>query len=159
MDFENRFETSKMRMFFFIILGLAAGLLIYPLLEVGNYSQHFWVFLVVFFALAAYFALAFMEYNFIWYSFKNKLFRLRFYNSQPFFRKRKSIEIPLHAFEGVEIKKTLGGLKTYLIVKQNTIKGIYTYPPVSVGLMKKTEIEKLISEQKKLAAINRSNKA
>jgi hypothetical protein len=71
---------------------------------------------------------------------------IRYYSLKPLSSEQNSVEFHKHEFKKFEIKESFGGLRRYLIIYQNTAKGIAKYPPVSISILKKKDVDQLTRE-------------
>ncbi len=77
---------------------------------------------------------------------KYKSFVIRFFNPHPFLSKFKAYEIQLDEFDKYEIKDSFKGFNKNLILHIKKGKKSGTYPPVSLSLLSKNQIEELKKE-------------
>lgn len=71
---------------------------------------------------------------------------VRYYSLKPLSSEQNSIEVNKQDFYKFEINAPYGGLRNYLTIYQRTNKGIAKYPPVSISILKKKDVEQLTRE-------------
>ncbi len=83
-------------------------------------------------------------YNYIYFNPDGSKIILRYMQLQPFLFESNAIEIPKHQFVRYELKKTHLGMRTSIILYQQTDKGLSKYPPVSLESLKASEKRDMI---------------
>ena len=81
---------------------------------------------------------------------KNKL-TIRYYSLSLFNNSKKSIEIPLETLHNFKIETKRGGLLKLLTVYQKTNKGVAKYPPISISILDKEELQLVSNTLKKFS--------
>lgn len=71
---------------------------------------------------------------------------IRYYSLKPLTSEQNSLEIDKREFQKFEISNSFGGLRKYLIIYQRTAKGIAKYPPISISILNKKDVDKLTRE-------------
>lgn len=149
MKVDNRLQTSKLKIYYMLMLGFIFSLSVYYRFE--RQAGYGYLIAVGIIALVyLFFLLRKSDYFFIEYTGNKAI--VRYYTAHPFLRKYRAFEIPKAYFYDYEIKKTWGGLIKTVQFSIRTPKGKYKYPPLSISLMtKKQEIElvKILEELKK----------
>ncbi len=74
---------------------------------------------------------------------------IRHFSLYSFKKKHIAYEINKTSFAGYELRKKFAGIRKELIVSQRTKKGVFTYPPVSIGILKLEDEKRLISQLEK----------
>jgi hypothetical protein len=75
---------------------------------------------------------------------------IRYYTAHPIFRRYKAFELPKSYFYDYKIsEKLFGFIKTFQIIVK-TPKGRFNYPPLSISLLSKQQIEDLIKLSEEL---------
>jgi hypothetical protein len=82
--------------------------------------------------------------------------QVNFYSVSSTVRNYQSIEMELHQLVGFQVKQSILGMKKTLTLSVQSKYGIADYPPISVSILKKNEIEqvahvlnKILEENKK----------
>ena len=88
----------------------------------------------------------FRDYNYIYFNNNSSKIILRYYSLKPLTSEQNSLEMNKPDFQKFEIKESFGGLLRYLIVYQRTAKGIAKYPPISISILKKKDVDQLTRE-------------
>lgn len=84
------------------------------------------------------------NYNYFFYSDNGFKLVFRYYSLRPLGKRQSSIEIDKNNFITYKIQKPLFGFLMKLYLSQRMSNGtVATYPPVSVSLLKRSEISKL----------------
>lgn len=84
------------------------------------------------------------NYNYIFYSDNGLKLIFRFYSLRPLSKRQSSIEIDKANFISYKLKKPLFGLIKMLYLSQRMPNGtMATYPPISISLLKCSEVKKL----------------
>jgi hypothetical protein len=86
------------------------------------------------------------DLNYFYFNNNASKLIIRYYSLKPLSSEQNSLEIPKQNFQKYEIKKSWGGLRKYLIVYQKTAKGIAKYPPISISILKKKDVDQLTRE-------------
>ena len=86
-----------------------------------------------------------------YFYFSGQGFKLifRYYSLSALFKKPNSVEIPKAEFIKYQYEKKMLGLRSYLVLYQQTQNGIAKYPPISISLLKKRETADLLKFLKK----------
>lgn len=71
---------------------------------------------------------------------------IRYYSLRPLSSEQNSLEMNKVDFHKFELKNSFGGLRKYLIIYQRTAQGIAKYPPISISILKKKDVEQLTRE-------------
>ena len=107
---------------------------------------------LIYLAMAVYFYM--LNMNYIYYNDDGSKIILRFYSMRPLTQKKSAFEIPKDKFVKHEIIKEAGGLQVYLVLYQQTPRGVFRYPPVSISALKREEKEKLV---KRLSSLSKKS--
>lgn len=148
---DNTLRTGKIKMYFVISFVIFAATIGYALIESRDDTTTF--ILLAFISglsLIVYITLHLLKLHYFYLNRDKKNVTVRFYNSHPLLRKYKQFQIPLHAFSGYEVKKSLFDKKQELILKVKTKNGIVDYPPVSISALNKKEKRELFAVLNKL---------
>ncbi len=86
------------------------------------------------------------DFNYIYFNNNSSKIIIRYYSLKPLSSEQNSLEILKQDFQKFEIKQTWGGLRRYLIIYQRTAKGIAKYPPISISILKKKDVDQLTRE-------------
>lgn len=86
-----------------------------------------------------------LELNYIYFSDAKNVITLRYFSLGYFSSKKKSIEIPKSEFVTYEIRTTFRGAKTKIILHRSVKDKDAKYPPVSLSLLSKKEIQQITS--------------
>lgn len=76
--------------------------------------------------------------------------RFNFYSVASTMRNYNTIEIPLENLKAYQVRKKFWGLKKELIVSISTKYGIADYPPISISLLNKNEINQILHVLQKI---------
>lgn len=88
----------------------------------------------------------FRDFNYFYFNNNSSKIIIRYYSLKPLSSEQSSVEINQQEFHKFEIKESWGGLRKYLIVYQKTTKGIAKYPPISISILKKKDVDQLTRE-------------
>jgi hypothetical protein len=95
----------------------------------------------------AYYMISFLrDINYFYFNNNSSKIIMRYYSLRPLSNDQNSLEVSKQEFQKFEIKKMLGGFRKYLIIYQRTAKGIAKYPPISISILKKKDVEQLTRE-------------
>jgi len=147
---DNTLRTAKIKMAFVIVFIFFAFSLGYAFAgDVDNITKII-LLSVSFIFLLAYIIMHLLKLHYFHLKNDRKNITVRFYNSHPFLRNYKQIQIPIGAFAGYEIQKSFADYKQEIILKINTKKGIVNYPAISISALTKKERTLLYNLLKKL---------
>ncbi len=90
-----------------------------------------------------------MAKHYIYYNDEGSMLIFRYFHLSFFNKKKNAIEFPKQEFRGIEIKKSLMGLKEEVILKRWYKGQEAKYPPVSLMAMKKNQRENLLAHMQK----------
>ena len=83
------------------------------------------------------------DYNYLYYNDMGSKLIFKYYFLEPLRKAKRTIEIDKNDFYKFRFQKKFIGLRLYLILYQKGQGGIAKYPPISMGLLKKKEIESI----------------
>lgn len=86
------------------------------------------------------------DINYFYFNNNSSKMIIRYYSLKPLSSEQNSLEMNKQEFQKFEIKKSFGGLRKYLIIYQRTAKGIAKYPPISISILKKKDVDQLTRE-------------
>jgi hypothetical protein len=78
-------------------------------------------------------------------------FQINYYSVANVTREYQSVEVIFTNFKSIDIRKSFGGMKKELIISVETAYGIADYPPISISILKKKEIDQLVYVLQKIA--------
>ncbi|MCF8361766.1 MAG: hypothetical protein K9G70_03995 [Prolixibacteraceae bacterium] len=81
--------------------------------------------------------------------------QVNFYSVSSTVRNYQSIEMELHHLVGFQVKQSILGLKKTLTLSVQSKYGIADYPPISVSILKKNEIEQVVHVLNKILEENK----
>lgn len=88
----------------------------------------------------------FRDINYFYFNNNSTKIVIRYYSLKPLSSDQNSLEINKQDFYKFEIKSSYGGLRKYLVIYQRTPKGIAKYPPISISILKKHDVDQLTRE-------------
>jgi hypothetical protein len=88
---------------------------------------------------------SFLELYYIYFSDEGDNLQLRFFSLSILNRKKQAIEIPKASFGGYTVKKSMGGLKTKLILYHKLKTSKAKYPEVSIAALSNNEKQMLFA--------------
>lgn len=141
MKLNNYLNTAKLKIFYIVGLGFIIGLGIYLYFEkISN------VFILGFISalIIIYITILFRKLNYLYLENTSNKIIVRYYSAFPLLRKYKSFEIPTEQFLNYEIKSFLFGFNKYVQFSVKTQKGVLKYPPVSITLLTKKQVNSLV---------------
>jgi len=150
MIINNKELATKIR--FGFMIGVLFYLAILVLSFVFNWDEAhrfplYWS--LLFFVAMLFFFLK--GYNYIFFSPDGSKIILRYMPLQPFLYGTYSIEIPKQEFVKYEVKTTNFGLRTSIILYQQTERGLSKYRPISLASLKKSERRDMLEVLDRLA--------
>ncbi len=86
------------------------------------------------------------DFNYFYFNNNSSKIIIRYYSLKPLSSEQNSLEILKQDFQKHEIKESLGGLRKYLIIYQRTARGVAKYPPISISILKKKDVDQLARE-------------
>lgn len=86
------------------------------------------------------------DFNYFYFNNNSSKIIIRYYSLKPLSSEQNSLELLKQDFQKYEIKESWGGLRKYLTVYQRTAKGIAKYPPISISILKKKDVDQLARE-------------
>ncbi len=148
MTINNQGRAAGIKLFYYVLvfLYLAVTILllylkinpIYPIL--GGITT--FVVITIIIALS-------LDFNYIIYKESEQKIILRYYPLHPFHHNFKSIELAKSTLSHFDEETTLFGLRTRVILYQNTERGLAKYPKVSISALSKSDRVKLIDSLKR----------
>ncbi len=150
MVIDNKKTTISLqlrRLLLIVLLAVVVVLLFYYDVfskESTGVEQSYVIFALIVLYLGYYFWGLLRNYHYFYYSdlSPSKLV-FRFYSLAPLSKRQNSIEIRKDEFYKFGFENNMLGLRRYLVLYQNTAKGIAKYKPISVSLLKKNELKDL----------------
>ncbi|MCF6367114.1 MAG: hypothetical protein L3J35_13065 [Bacteroidales bacterium] len=91
-----------------------------------------------------YITLLLRQSNYFFIEYLGNKIIVRYYTAHPIFRKYKSFEIPRAYFFDYKIEDVFFGLKKTVQFTIKTPKGKFNYPPLSISLLSKQQMNDLI---------------
>ncbi len=85
------------------------------------------------------------DYNYLYYNDLGPKLIFKYYFLALLVKRKRTIEIDKDNFYKFQINKKWMGLRIYLVLYEQQPGGIAKYPPVSMGLLKNKEINKIMS--------------
>jgi hypothetical protein len=144
MKIENYEKAGKYRLYFPLLFVASATLIIYSV-AVFDKLKSVWLGIGVVLYLIYLFLILKKPY-YINFEVKHTSIVVRFFNPHPFLSKPKAYNIRINDFAGYEIVEKLGGLNKFIVFKIKKGKQIGAYPPLSVSLLTKDQIENIKKE-------------
>ena len=147
IDIQRTVIKTQLRRFLTLI-----GFIILATLVIlsGNFIEKFlglsniqWVLIVGGIYLLTIILEAFLELNYIYFSDEDNLIILRYFSMSVFNQRKNSIEIPKSVYSRYELKKSLFGVKTKIILYQRLKDKDVKYRGVSITGLNKNEIKVL----------------
>jgi hypothetical protein len=99
---------------------------------------------------------SFRNYNYFYFSDESDKLVLRFFAPNFFTSKKNSIEIPKREFSGYSIQSFFMGYREKIILMRRTVKGIASYPPISITALSNGEKHDLLITLEKLKQENQN---
>lgn len=143
MKINNQSRAGWIKLFYYVLVFLYLAitiLLLYLRVEdiytvLGGMSA--FVIITIIFTLS-------LDLNFVIYQESEKKIILRYYPLHPFHHKFKSIEIAKNSLSHFDIENKLLGLRTEIVLYQQTERGLAKYPKVSISALSKSDKLKMI---------------
>lgn len=127
----------------FLVILYTTGLFYEPVM--GIERNQFAIAAVVLYII--YYALTYLrDINYFYFNNNSSKIIIRYYSLRPLSSDQNSLEMNKQDFYKYEIKNTMGGLRKYLVIYQRTARGIAKYPPISISILKKKDVNQLIHE-------------
>lgn len=128
---------------FFLVLLYATTYFVTPVL--GIERNHFAIAATLLYIV--YYSFTYIrDLNYFYFNNNSSKIIIRYYSLKPLSSEQNSLEISKQDFQKYEIQNSLGGLRKYLIIFQRTAKGIAKYPPISISILKKKDVDQLTRE-------------
>jgi hypothetical protein len=149
LDIQKKVFSSHLRR---MITFLAFAVIVLVIILVGKlpytylgFNKYQWAIVVcgVYILLVIY--EGFKKLNYIYFSDEKNVITLRYFSLGYFSSKKNAIEIPKNEFLTYEIRTYFAGGKTNLILHRSVKNKDAKYPPVSLSLLNKKEIQQLTS--------------
>lgn len=86
------------------------------------------------------------DLHYFYFSNNSSKIIIRYYSLKPLSSEQNSLEVNKSDFYKFEISKPYGGLRSYITIYQRTNKGIAKYPPVSISILNKKDVDQLTKE-------------
>lgn len=90
-----------------------------------------------------------LDLNYIYFNDDGDQIVIRYFPIRPLGRKKRAIQVPKISLAGFEVKKSLFGLKKFLVLHQKTLKGAAKYPAISITSLTNKEFEIITGQLKK----------
>jgi hypothetical protein len=90
-----------------------------------------------------------LNLNYIYFNDDGDQIVIRYYPMRAFARRKKAIQIPKISLAGIEIKKSLFGIRKSLVLHQKTKKGVAKYPAISITSLNRKESELMVTQLKR----------
>lgn len=148
MTINNQGRAAGIKLFYYVLifLYLAATIILLYLKFDDIYTALGSITAFVLFTII--FTLS-LDLNYIIYQESEKKIILRYYPLHPFHQKFKSIEIAKNSLSHFDIENNLFGLRTEIILYQQTERGLAKYPKVSISGLSKSDRTKMIDSLKR----------
>jgi hypothetical protein len=143
MKLDNKLTAYKYKFYFPLLLLFGIVPPIFYFLKIEEFI--FLPFIGLLFILIYILLLIIKPYYFSFESTYNSI-RIKFYNPHIFFSKYKVIEIPTNNLKSFNIKNSFFGLKKSLNIEIKKDKKSGFYPPLSISILKNSEIKKIVDE-------------
>lgn len=150
MKVDNRLRTAKLKIAYMLTFIVILALSMYFYFEyhyITTYPISFGILLpgamIILSIIYVTFLLRKLDYFFVEY-LGNKIM-VRYYTAYPIFRKYKAFEIPRSYFHDYEIKSSLLGFLKSVQFTVKTPKGKFKYPPLSITLLSKRQLDDLFN--------------
>lgn len=153
MKIDNFQKAATYRVYFPILLIASIALIVYFIVDTAHYKI-IWLILGLIPTVIYTYMFLTKPYYFNLET-KQRSIIIRFFNPHPMMSRKKAFEIPISSFVKYEIKYSMGGKKKSLIFYIKKGKKTGAYPPLSITLLTKTQIEALEKELNTLLKINR----
>lgn len=144
MVIKNEVNAAKINIAYVLSIGIAVivfGLSWIPYPEFINVRPYGILISLLLFAF--HIVLLLFNLNYIHYSDGSNIIRIRYFNIHFLLRKKMAIEIAKNVLAGVQVKKSLLGLRKDLILFQKTKNTITRYPPVGISALSRGQVEQL----------------
>ena len=82
-------------------------------------------------------------YQYFYYNDMGIKLIFKYYSLSPMNKRQHSVEIHKSSFYSFDIEKKRFGLRMYLVLFQKMPTGIAKYPPISLGLLKKQDVDNI----------------
>ncbi len=155
MIIENTLQTAKYKMAFVLLISFMFLPTLYSMLMPGGMKHNYLVGLYGLIPFAGYIFLRTCKLYFFYFSDETDKIVIRYYNAHPWIRHYRAIEFKQTQFAGYELVTSRLNLVKELIIHQQTSKGVFKYPPVSLSALPKPTLELL---KKKLIQMTRQIK-
>ncbi len=150
IDTQKSTITIQLRKLIFLFLLVLFLVIIYT---TNIMSEPLWGIERNYFALTAtalfilYYLISYLrDTNYFYFNNNSSKIIIRYYSLKPLSSNQNSLEINKSDFYKYEIKNSFAGFLKYLIIYQRTMKGIAKYPPISISILKKKDVDQLIRE-------------
>lgn len=144
MKIENFKKAAPYKLYLPILLLISTIFIVYSFIDTSN---HNFIWLIIGGLLAfLYIYLILKKPHYFEIETKQKNFIIRFFNPHPFMARPKAFDIPISNFQKYEIIKGFAGLSKNLVIYIKKGKATGSYPPVSISLLDKNQIEELKKE-------------
>lgn len=141
MKVDNRLRTAKLKIMYILMFIVMTALFIYAYFEhLDNpiYPISIGIIAVV------YIILLLRKSNYFFIEYVGNKIIVRYYTAHPIFRRYKAFEIPRVSFFDYKIKSSLMGFVRSVQFTVKTPKGKFNYPPLSISLLSKQQMQDLI---------------
>lgn len=148
MVIDNQYNAAKYRMFLGITLILIAVSAGYYFLVRPRGMDLYLSILIPAIALIIHLYMTLKNYYFVYFRDTGEELTFRYFRVHPFAGGKKSVFIPTQHFHTFEITKKLGGMQRYLVLYQQTNRGVAKYPGISLTGLSNEHYQKLIDQLK-----------
>jgi hypothetical protein len=108
-------------------------------------------------AIAYFFAFTKIKPSFVEFVTTEKEFQFNYYSVSSVTRDYQSIEIPFADYYGCEITTSVFGMKKELVLTVRSAYGLADYPPISISILSKNEIDQILYILNKIKERNNPN--
>ncbi len=143
MIIQNTDRTAKTKMYYVIFFINVVAFSFYNIFEHNATWIEWLVWGVVALLTLSYITMLYLKLNYFYVEQKGDKLIIRFYTAHPVGRKYKAIELPLRTIVDYDVVTNFFGFKKELYLTAKTPKGVFNFPPLSISLLNKREIEHL----------------
>ncbi|MFC2080990.1 hypothetical protein ACFLR8_02140 [Bacteroidota bacterium] len=149
MTFDNKKTTFRIYIGQMILASITVLLLTSIMVsgwfekDILGISKYQWVILVTLVYLILIILLRLRQLNYFYFSDEGDKILIRYHPIHPLVRKKKAVQIPKIGLSGYEIKRTMLGLRTVLIINQKVKGKIAKYPPIGISSLMSKECDLL----------------
>jgi len=142
MKVDNVLNTAKLKIGYIISFIFILAISIYYYFE--NINNIYYLSFIGFLSLL-YIIIILRKLNYFFIEYLGNKISVKYYTAFPIFRNYKAFEIPRTYFNNYEIKSSLFGFWKTVQFTVKTPKGKFKYPPVSINLLTKKQLNELVA--------------